>query len=477
MFQLGRLTGFGRRRDFSAAAPDPFPSSRYFRLTITQWSVAGTPCTSGDTRIAEMELGVGATTYPSGVMTGPSAPSPLVATASDSNGSFPPWRAFDGVLGDSNRWISTTTGTEHWLQIDLGVGNEISPNLYRLAPDSAGSSGYYPTAWTLAGSNTGSFSGEETIFDTQVGVTTGWAGSTLRQFTTGAPAPLATPHRYWRIANVNLPGGTDLEISELQFFESAVNVTGDGTITSSVAPSSGAVTDLTDVNLSTSCVWTAAVAEALGFWIQMDFGAGDEKAIDGVKQGGFDTSNRYMESFTLQYSDDGATFFTYGSQKGLTYPGNNTLSSEYPFVPLTANRRYWRWLITANDGDTTYTSFAEVELRAVVSGADVIPTSSATASIESPDAANGGVDNSTNTEWVAQNNNVFPQWFQVDLGVSTDLSLAQSAMVSQRVIASGARTPTAWTIECSTDIVAWMAVDQQSGITWASAIETQLFTL
>lgn len=186
---------------------------------------------------------------------------------------------------------------------------------------------------------------------------------------------------------------------------------------------------------------------------------------------------RYMESFTLQYSDDGATFFTYGSQKGLTYPGNNTLSSEYPFVPLTANRRYWRWLITANDGDTTYTSFAEVELRAVVSGADVIPTSSATASIESPDAANGGVDNSTNTEWVAQNNNVFPQWFQVDLGVSTDLSLAQSAMVSQRVIASGARTPTAWTIECSTDIVAWMAVDQQSGITWASAIETQLFTL
>jgi hypothetical protein len=167
---------------------------------------------------------------------------------------------------------------------------------------------------------------------------------TLRR--TGKPAPIlgesgwklprvgrytvpATAFRYWRVNSLTIPGGGFLEISELQLFIGASQQTG-ATVTSSDAPT-GLLSLLTDGNLTTRCYWTEAVAEGAGFWIKFDFGAGNDKAIDGVKQGGFDTSNRYIQAFSLQYSTDNSSWTTLGSKSGLTYPGNNTLSAMYSF--------------------------------------------------------------------------------------------------------------------------------------------------
>jgi large exoprotein involved in heme utilization and adhesion len=153
-------------------------------------------------------------------------------------------------------------------------------------------------------------------------------------------------HRYWRLVSLGLPtGGSFLEISELQVLdETSTNVTASATKTASTNPDvAGALADIFDGNLSTRCTWSDTVALAAAFWIKFDFSGGDVD-IRGVKQGGFDTANRSLERFKLQFSDDDSTWTTLNVKNGLAYPGNNTLSSLYAFdpTPLANCHRYWR---------------------------------------------------------------------------------------------------------------------------------------
>lgn len=156
---------------------------RYFRLNITSWAAGGAPGTSGETRVSELQLfDASDVKYPASNMTGNSAPSPLVASASSSfGGGFEAHKAFDGIASDSNRWISSGAGAQ-WVQIDLGDGNAIDISKIKIAPDSAVTSGYYIVAFHLAGSNTGLFSGEEVGLISESGLTSGWANNTLRTF-------------------------------------------------------------------------------------------------------------------------------------------------------------------------------------------------------------------------------------------------------------------------------------------------------
>ncbi len=139
----------------------------------------------------------------------------------------------------------------------------------------------------------------------------------------------AGAHRYWRIVDITIPGGGFFEISEIRVFENSVDVTADATKTSSSAPGFGSLSHLFDNNLSTRPWWTEAIAEDPAFWIQLDFGFGGDRAIDGLKQGGFDNSLRYMSGFSVEHSDNGTDWTLFATKSGLTYPGNNTLSSEY----------------------------------------------------------------------------------------------------------------------------------------------------
>jgi hypothetical protein len=143
----------------------------------------------------------------------------------------------------------------------------------------------------------------------------------------GRYAPKLTPHRYWRFVNINITGGGYLEISELRLYRHGLQ-NSSGTITSSSAPVNG-LPLLVDGNLGTAPYWTEAVAENPAFWIKFSFASPVE--INGVAQGGKDNSTRYMESFTLQYSDDDVNWTTLGTNTGLAYPGNSTLSALYAF--------------------------------------------------------------------------------------------------------------------------------------------------
>jgi hypothetical protein len=132
--------------------------------------------------------------------------------------------------------------------------------------------------------------------------------------------------RYWRIKSISVPGAF-LEISEVQFCAGGTRQT--GTLASSDVPVGGSITDLNDNVLTTRCYWDNAVAVAAGFWIRMDLGS--VKVIDGIKLGGFDTTNRYPTAFTLEKSTDNSIWTAVGSVSGLSYPGNNTLSSTISF--------------------------------------------------------------------------------------------------------------------------------------------------
>jgi hypothetical protein len=153
---------------------------RYWRITFTRWRYNGVVGSSGDIRVAEWQLFTAAAVrWPTSDMTGPSTPSPFVASASDDDGSRPAYRAFDSDTSDGARWISSTAGSSHWLQIDLGSAVDIAS--MKLAPDGAGAT-YHPVDFTVEASDTGAFSGEQVVILAQVDALTGWSANTLRTF-------------------------------------------------------------------------------------------------------------------------------------------------------------------------------------------------------------------------------------------------------------------------------------------------------
>jgi len=159
---------------------------QFFRLYITKWNFGGGQGDDGNLRIAEFELMVDSTAYPTENMTAANAPSPLVVSTDSDDGVRFGWMAFDGNLGpgDPYRWLSgSDNNTVHWLKIDLGAGNGIAPTSYKITPDDAVPSQYWLMSWQLQGSDTGAFAGEETVLDTQTDVNTGWTANTQRTFT------------------------------------------------------------------------------------------------------------------------------------------------------------------------------------------------------------------------------------------------------------------------------------------------------
>ena len=69
---------------------------------------------------------------------------------------FQPYNSFDADT--ATRWHSTVSGS-HWIQIDLGTGNEIRPNSLAITITS-GSGDRRPSSLTVKGSNTGAFSAQ-----------------------------------------------------------------------------------------------------------------------------------------------------------------------------------------------------------------------------------------------------------------------------------------------------------------------------
>lgn len=161
----------------AVATPAAGTAYRYFRLAFT--------ANNGDahSQVGEWELfDAEATEHPASDMSDNSTPSPLVA--SDDQSSAKAYRCFDGSPADGFV-AELNSATSGWWKIDLGSGNEIVLSKVQIT------CGQHPTVslpprmikdFTVEGSNTGAFSGEEEVLITVTGAT-GWSEGEEREYT------------------------------------------------------------------------------------------------------------------------------------------------------------------------------------------------------------------------------------------------------------------------------------------------------
>lgn len=133
--------------------------------------------------------------------------------------------------------------------------------------------------------------------------------------------------RYWRIIGIDTHAGGDLELSELAIFEGATRVDTTATLTTTVPPASGALSDLQDGSFATSARWPGDMVSRPGFALVWDFGSGITKDISELRFGGPD-AGRFVLGFTIEQSSDGNTWAKRGTYLGLPYQGNSA------FTPL-----------------------------------------------------------------------------------------------------------------------------------------------
>ena len=79
--------------------------------------------------------------------------------------------------------------------------------------------------------------------------------------------------RYWRLVGLSTVGGGDLELSELHLYDGATRVGAAIAPTCSHAPAVGALADLSDDDLASTCRFAADAVRSGGFWLAWDLGA------------------------------------------------------------------------------------------------------------------------------------------------------------------------------------------------------------
>ncbi len=125
---------------------------RYWRLSIADGHNAN------EVAVGELKIFVSTTQYPT-AMTGDSAPSPLVASASSrDNATRTYYRAFDrDVTSTDSHWASAYTAAyPQYVQVDLGSGNGITATSYKITAGKDGKEGQGPKTFTLQASHDGS---------------------------------------------------------------------------------------------------------------------------------------------------------------------------------------------------------------------------------------------------------------------------------------------------------------------------------
>lgn len=84
------------------------------------------------------------------------------------------------------------------------------------------------------------------------------------------------PATTWRLTGLTLPDGQDLRITSVQLWAGDTDVTAQATVSSSFAPSDGALSALGDGDAATVCVWAAQQVRLPGFYIEWTFAAAVE---------------------------------------------------------------------------------------------------------------------------------------------------------------------------------------------------------
>ena len=202
----------------AAGAAASSTTYRYLKLNVTDNGASSTYVS-----LAEMQYYVGATLYPTQTMSSNTAPSPLVASASEDTGTGAElaFKAFDDNI--NTHWQTANGTVTGWLKIDLGSGNGIAPDSFRLgSPETPDRT---PNDFTIQGSNNDS---DWTVLATYAGFST--PTPTARTYSGYAPITTGnnfvssgltttdqvtdTPTNNYPTINVLMPGSPNHTYSE-----------------------------------------------------------------------------------------------------------------------------------------------------------------------------------------------------------------------------------------------------------------------
>jgi len=114
--------------------------------------------------------------------------------------------------------------------------------------------------------------------------------------------------RYWKLAAIEIwTPGSPLTLSDVLLYESGVAQS--GSITCTVVPASGALSNLSDGDTGTQVSFSAADVFAPGFAITWDFGGAKDITKVGLRG---PTKADFPVRFEVSYSTDGSTWVVYG---------------------------------------------------------------------------------------------------------------------------------------------------------------------
>ncbi|HET9304877.1 MAG TPA: discoidin domain-containing protein [Candidatus Sulfotelmatobacter sp.] len=281
------------------------------------------------------------------------------------------WKVFDGT---SDYWIGTGSGTD-WVRLAL-FGLQALLTSYQVQASSSGTANRAPKNWTMQGSADGGMTW--TTLDTQTNQTS-WSTSETRTFTIGSPG--STYYTIFRL-NISANNGdaTYTEVGELYLI---------GT-TQQVGLLDSAPHNMTANNVPSPFVASASSDDSGAFpafkafqglltdpwvgsnggtdWLEIDLGTA--RRIAGYAVASWPTfGTRSPKNWTLQVSGDNATWTTVDTRTNqtgwMTAAGGGALSGEirpFALTPSLTGGRYIRINVTANNGDATFTSVAQLYL-------------------------------------------------------------------------------------------------------------------
>ena len=157
--------------------------------------------------------------------------------------------------------------------------------------------------------------------------------------------------RYWRAVGLQSVGAGALELSALHLYLSGARVDAAATLTSTVAPASGALAALQDTDTATTARWLDVSAP--GFALVWDFGAAQD--VNALRLGAGALESEFLQALALQHSSDGAAWTTLTSIPAFAWPGAGAMQP----VPGDGDEHFDKVSLLLHfdgaDGSTTFT--------------------------------------------------------------------------------------------------------------------------
>jgi hypothetical protein len=269
-----------------------------------------------------------------------------------------------------------------------------------------------------------------------------------------------TAHRYWRLFITTSISNFDSQAAEIELRETASgsDVTGSGTASANSTEGGWPASNAFDNNNSTA--WNSAGFAGVPVWIAYDFGSGNDKDIvEFTLRVRSDYAGNAPKDFSLQYSDDGVTWYSKISPASQTGWSTGEVRT-FTYAAPSNSHRYWRIFMTEANAAATSFQICKMELRGSAGGSDITGSGTATASSTRFDSSpDNPFDSDGTTYW--DSNTAGGHWLKYDFGSAQ--TVAEVAIIFSTNYTGS--SPPGFQIQSSDDDTTWATWFGVSGYT------------